>query len=347
MAPWLGIMLISLLLATVIAGLRIYQQHYNPHPEWVRKILHILMGLVALSFPWIFSTTWPVWTLAAIATGGLLLLKLQSLPGADWGGVVHGVKRLSLGEFYFPIAIAGIFQLAQGNIILYSIPILVLTLADATAALIGVYYGKSKYHATDGDKSVEGSAAFFTIAFLSVHIPLLLFTDIGRADCLLIGFIMGVLVMLFEALAWRGLDNLFIPFGSFFLLDIYWDMPTADLLRRFGIVVAILLSLPLFRRLTTFNDSAAIGVALVGYVSWALGGLSWLLPPSIVFVAYTVLNPSAGQEKRDSHDLRAVFTVSSAGLFWLFIHRIWHQELFLFFFTLAFAANLAMLGIVR
>lgn len=347
MLPWLGILLVCVSLSAVIVGLRVYQSRFNPHPEFVRKLLHIMMGLVALTFPWLFTTVWPVWVLAGLAAGGLLLLRFQKALSSDFGEVVHGVDRHSLGEFYFPFSIALVFHLAQGDSILFLIPVSILTLADATAALIGVRYGRAIYHTTNGVKSVEGSIVFFVVTFLCVHIPLLLLTDVDRANCLLIGLIMGVLVMLFEAIAWRGLDNLFVPIGSFFLLEIYWTMATNSLLWRFIVILILLLLLISFRRLSTLNDSATIGAVLVGYVSWALCGMNWLLPPLIVFVTYAILAAGTEQSGTSVHSLKTVFGVSVTGLFWLFVNRIWQQELLLFPYTLAFAANLAMIGIAR
>ena len=53
-------------------------------------------------------------------------------------------------------------------------------LADAVAALIGIRYGTLQYQTTEGTKSVEGSVAFFFVAFLSVLVPLLVFTEVDR-----------------------------------------------------------------------------------------------------------------------------------------------------------------------
>ncbi|MCW8962574.1 MAG: hypothetical protein OQL16_02165 [Gammaproteobacteria bacterium] len=347
MGPWLGIVLVCVTLAALIAGLRLYQQNFNPHPEWVRKLLHILMGLMALTFPWIFEEPWPVWVLAVAAASGLFLLKFQKVLHAGFGTVVHGVERASLGEFYFPLSIAVVFDLANGNWLMYVIPILILTLADATAALIGVRYGKLNYRSTDSVKSVEGSVAFFLVTFFSVHVPLLLFSGIDPVNSLLVAMICGILVMLFEAVAWRGLDNLFIPLGGFFLLQVYWDMPSTDLLLRAAVVMVVLFLLITVRRLTTLNHSAAIGAALVGYVSWALGGLQWLLPPLLMLIVYAALAMLAGQRESSTHRLHTVVAVSSVGLIWLFINQVWPHSEYLFPYTLCYAAQLSMIGIVR
>src|SRR5262245_34698322 len=167
-----------------MAGLRLYQRFYSPHPELVRKLLHMGMGLATLSLPWLFDRAWPVLLLAGISIVALVSLRLVASLKSGLGNVVAGVARASLGEIYFPLAVTVLLLLYlyvdtanPARLILYCVPILLLTLADAAAALIGVAYGRLHYHTTDGQKSAEGSLAFFLCAFLVVHIPVLLFTS--------------------------------------------------------------------------------------------------------------------------------------------------------------------------
>uniref|UniRef100_A0ACD5GP51 Uncharacterized protein n=1 Tax=Desertifilum tharense IPPAS B-1220 TaxID=1781255 RepID=A0ACD5GP51_9CYAN len=144
----------------------------------------------------------------------LLSVKLIQPFNQQLGSVTHGVSRESLGEIYFPIAVALIFSLSQGNPILFGIPMLILTLADALYRFNwhSLWFA-SLYHLR-GEQKCGGFFCLFTLAFLSTHVPLLLFTPVGRIETLLISMTLGLLVMLLEAIAWRGLDNLFIPLGG-------------------------------------------------------------------------------------------------------------------------------------
>ncbi|KKL56057.1 hypothetical protein LCGC14_2249190 [marine sediment metagenome] len=76
---------------------------------------------------------------------------------------------------------------------------LILTFADASAALIGIFYGRFQYSTSEGAKTLEGSLVFFQTAFLSALIPILLFTTIGRAETLMIALLMALLAMLLDA----------------------------------------------------------------------------------------------------------------------------------------------------
>src|SRR5690606_12287860 len=109
---------------------------------------------------------------------------------ATLGRVTGSVLRSTLGEICFPLAAGILFVLARGDRLLYSIPLLILTFADASAALIGVFYGVRRYTTSEGSKTLEGSLAFFQAAFLSTLVPILLFTTLGRAETLLIALLM-------------------------------------------------------------------------------------------------------------------------------------------------------------
>ena len=95
------------------------------------------MGLVVLPLPWVFDRAWPVILLAVLACCTMVATRsIRSLRGGI-GTVLSGVGRDSLGEIYFPIAVTSLFILGRADWLLYVVPILMLTLADAVAALVG------------------------------------------------------------------------------------------------------------------------------------------------------------------------------------------------------------------
>jgi phytol kinase len=356
MNSWQGMVLVlPAALGGLLAGLHLYQRYGKPHPELVRKILHLGMGCVTLSFPWLFDAAWPVLVLAGLSILLLLALRFARFLKSNVGKVVSSVSRVSLGEVYFPVAVTVLFLLflredrsvPERRYVLYCIPTLLLTLADAAAALIGVSYGRLHYLTADGIKSLEGSLAFFTCAFFCVHVPLLLFTDTGRAETLLIALLLAWLATMFEAIAWRGLDNLVLPLVSFLLLKIYLTMPLAGLLERVWITAVLMVFLGIYYRRSTLVGSAVLGAFLVGYVSSALGGWQWLLPPLILFLTYTLLSPRTEENSKRIHNIHAVVSVTSGGLLWLFLAKIFDRPEFLFPYTLFFAANLAIIGVAR
>lgn len=325
MNPWLGIggVLAALLLMMVV--LRLAQGRLSA--ELSRKIVHLSMGTVCLSFPWIFQESWPVLVLAALAVTGLAAVRCVPLLQKEIGGVLGGVERRSLGEFYFPVAVAIVFVLAAGDRLLFVIPVLTLTVADSVGALVGRRYGSARYRTDEGLKSAEGSLAFFTAAFLTCHIPLLLFSTTGRAESLLIGLTAGFVVMVLEAISWRGQDNLIIPVGMFFLLRFYLPLGAADLLLRLLIVAGLVLLVFLFRKRTTLSDSAVLAGALAGYAVWAFGGRIWLLPPLLLFLVYVNL-PAFPKNGRPIQNLHAVTRVMAGGFLWILLDHALERDFF-------------------
>jgi len=349
----MGVGLVLGVLGALLALLRLFQVLAAPHPEVTRKLLHIGMGMVTLALPWLFDELWPVLVLAAVSVVLLLSLRLVKALKHGLGSVVVGVDRASLGEIYFPLAVAILFGLylqtdekdPATRVLLYCIPVLLLTLADAAAALVGIRYGQVQYATADGHKSAEGSVAFLACAFLLVHVPLLLFTQTGRAECLLIALLLALLAMAVEAIAWNGLDNLVLPLASFLLLKVYLTLDVDALLMRVVFTLALLAVVLAFRYFTTLQGSALLGAFLVGYVCWALGGWEWMPAPVILYFTYSYLAPKTPVSTRRHHTVHAVDCVASTGLLWLFLSTILGRKEFLYLFTLAFAAHLAMIGL--
>ena len=235
-------------------------------------------------------------------------------------------------------------------------PILILTIADATAALIGLRYGLSRYQAAEGQKSVEGSLAFFAVSFFSVLVSLIWFTQISRRECVLIAFLLGLLVMMLEAISWQGLDNIFIPLAGFLLLNSYLDMPMNQLLLNLVILFGLLLLVILGRKASGFDSTAVMASALVGYVIWASGGWLWMLAPLTLFVSYNLVLPkrfdemSVTQEPHpipSTYSVYAVLSATSSGLIWLFLAQTLEQPQLLFPYMLSFANYLCIIGLSR
>lgn len=344
---WAGILLVVVTLLGMLGILRWARARFGLHPEVSRKVAHVGLGFAALSYPWLFGELWPVLVLGALSLVTLVGLRTVPALRASMSGVVHGVERRTGGDIYFPLAATGVFLLAarEAEWTLYVIPILTLTLADAIAALIGVFYGQTRFTGADGVKSLEGSVAFLVVAFLAAHVPLLLLTNTGRAESLLIGLIFGVLTMLLEAVAWRGLDNLFLPFGGLFLLHDFLGRSATELLVRlagalllFGLVVGL-------RKRRTLDDAALLMAVLVAYTIWALAGWRWLVPPVALFVGYAVAWPRRAQQRERPHDVRVVLAVTLCGMAWLLLRPFEDEERLFTPYTITFAATLVFIGI--
>ena len=339
----LGIVIVLAAAVAMLSLLRIGNRLLAVTAEQLRKLAHIGTGALTMTFPWIFSSYVPVVVVCSLSLLLLLGIQYYGPLQARLSGVLHGVKRQSRGDLYFPVSVAILFTLTRGNKLFYVVPILVLTFADTVAALLGEQYGKHGYASIGGIKSMEGSIGFFTTAFFAVHIPLLLFTQLGRPETLLIAADIGLIVTLLEAIAWRGLDNIFIPLGVFGLLHIYSGMPLRYLIARLIVAIVLLIFVRLYRSRTTLETSALLASTLVLYASWGLGGWRWLIAPATLFVTYTLFCPDKQSREDRTHNVYSVISVSSAGLAWLFFAQIKDGFALFFPYTLSYAIHLSIL----
>jgi phytol kinase len=330
----------------LLGVLKLFQRRWAPHPELPRKLLHAGSGLLTLSFPFLFTEVWPVLLLAGGSAVTLAAIKFFRPLRRPFGQVVDGVSRTTLGEIYFPISVAIVFWLALGKSpLLFCIPILVLTLADATGALVGLRYGQTRF--TGANKSVEGSIAFLIVAFFCIHVPLLIWSATGRIETLLVAFTMALLVMLLEGSAWRGLDNLFIPIGGFFLLQAYLQLDLQALLTRFLVILGLVVAVLASRRSTTMLDDSLLAGAFLCYVTWALAGWRWMAPPAIAFVGFSVYSPQAADAGRRFHTITAMLSVWAAAIVWLALATTLGRPNFIYPFTLVFAGHIAIFVVSR
>lgn len=344
--PWLGLAILVVALLAMLVVVRSLRARYDLHPETSRKLAHVGLGLAMLSCPLLFDRVWPVALLALLTMLVLAAMRWLPIVITHFRGVVGGVARKSAGDFYFPVAAALLFVVARGDWILFGVPILALTFADAVAALIGVRYGTIRYRTLEGAKSLEGSVAFFTVAFLATHVPLLLSGITGRAESLLIGLILGLIVMLLEAVSLGGTDNLLIPVGGYLLLSAFLRMGAFELAAVLAVAVLLLVLALVLRRRRTLSDTAMLAGVLVGFVVWSVAGWRWLLPPIALFTSYTALWPRRRLVRERPHQLDAVGATSAAGFAWLGLTYVVREPALLYYlYTLSFAAHLAFFGL--
>src|SRR6266542_4058748 len=139
--PWLGIVGVLVVMLALQGGLHFWRAAHPTHAELARKLIHISLGLITLSFPWLFDSVWPVVVVCLAIIAWLVGLRSSTMLRSHLGGAIHSVARRSLGEIYFPLSVVLLFVLSQGDPLLYCVPILILTLADTAAALVGAQYG--------------------------------------------------------------------------------------------------------------------------------------------------------------------------------------------------------------
>jgi phytol kinase len=239
---WAGVLGVAVFLLGTLGLTYAAKRWCALSPELSRKVMHLALGASALAFPWLFHSSWPPIAIAVMTIGVLALLRSDVL-GTDASTVVHGVVRRSEGDLYFPLAAAVAFILARGDTLVYSIPLLTLTLADTVAAVVGRRFGHTRFPTLDprARKSAEGSLAFLVVAFLATYASLSVFASVAPIKVLLIAAVFGIHVTLIEAASWRGLDNLFVPVIGLMLLHRLLSMDARSLTTLLIVTIALLM----------------------------------------------------------------------------------------------------------
>ena len=342
MPSGMAIAAVMAILAVLIFTVRSAGRKFGWDAEFSRKSVHVSMGLACLSFPWLFHEPWAVLLLAGVAVCALAAIRRLPLFQKQFGQVLGGVARESWGELVFPPAVAFVFWLSGGDPLRFCVPVLILAFADAVAALIGRRYGLARYETDDGWKSLEGSTAFFIVAFFSTSVPLWFFSPLGKVQCVIIACVIGFILVLIEAIAWRGLDNLFIPVVAYVCLVRMLPLTPVELGIRLALLLVIIFGLSWWRKSTRLTQSAIIGVALIFYVSWFVGDWHWLIAPVVTVAAYTYLCRQPAVLPHP-HTVHAIACIGGVGLCWLSVWQVLGNVHSVYAYGIAYSANLGMI----
>lgn len=346
-SPWLGIVAVVALAFFLSGVVRFLQRKTDAPAETIRKLFHLGGGGVALALPWLFDALWPV--LMLFVASMLIFIMLRVVPALREGPgqILHAVPRESIGEFWFMLGVVTIYVIAGDDVAVYSIGILILAVADMAAALIGLFYGQHSFAVSGGTKSAEGSSAFLLTAFLCVHVPILLFTEVGRLESLLIAINVGLLLMFAEAGAARGSDNFMLPVLVVVLLDAFLEMRATEIAMHFGVIVALGLLAFFYRSRTTLSADALISATLVAYIFWLFGGWRWLVAPLILFATYTWLlgRPRLTGSREFHADI--LLAIAAPGLTLVTAYEVLELDGLYLPYVAVWSANLAIIGILH
>lgn len=337
------------LLAAVLFAVTHLGRRASLPAELSRKLIHVSLGLYSLTFPWVFERPWEVWATCGLAVLVFAAARRGRLRG-QLGEGLHGVDRTSFGEILFAFSVALLFQLREGHFVLetegrapgfplmlYILPLLILTLCDAACALVGRSYGRANFRVESGMKTWEGVAVFLVTAWLLSLIALLLLSDIDRGQAVLIALVAALFGAVLEASSWRGLDNLFIPLGLYFILANLLPRGTAELAVIFAAYLAItslLLAVARWRR----ADYHVVNSASVLFFCIAIfSGLPSLITPLLAVAAYALAAGRRAQGGAEHDALNLILVIFALALAYFVLSDLLARDT-IFAFNVTFAA---------
>ncbi len=188
---------------------------FNVKAETTRKLVHFGSGLLALSFPVLVDDIFLVLALCSSFIGILLLsFKFKFLKS------INNVDRKTHGSVLFPIIVFICYLAFVGSesLLFYYLPLLILSISDPLAALIGKRFPIGKYNVFGSTKTLMGSGAFFASAFACSSFSMILVGNFTFSQAIAPSAILAFGTCLVEALLVKGYDNFFIPISSMAIL---------------------------------------------------------------------------------------------------------------------------------
>ena len=345
---WGSIAFIASIMIIALIVIKVIETKVNLDGELKRKIFHIAMGIMVLSFPYIFKNRNSVVIIGLLSILMFMVIKYTNLKKSI-GTILYSVDRESFGEIFFALSVVLIFYWSRGDKITYSIPILILTFADSAAALVGKRYGKKNLAQLNEDsKSIEGSFMFFIVAFVITLVPLLLYTEVGREETLIISAIVGFNVSLIEMIAHSGNDNLLIPLTTYSFLTTYMGESTIVLKKHLIILGVMFLLVTIANRIKTWSTLALVEALIVGYLTIILYGTYALIAPLILFLTCMRFPKMKESEKGNLYDARIIETNVLIGVSICVMAMILNlkKELFMIY-SLCYSMHLSVNSFVR
>lgn len=194
-------------------------RYLKVNPAWTRNFSHLTAGLVSLPYPWVFTSHW--WVLLIAVQSSFILF------GTRRYGFIpshHRIAGNGVGSFLFFASIYLCFLVSfyTGQKFLFIVPILVLSISDVTASIVGRKLGKKPLNIMKrfviANKTYAGSIAFFLSAMVVVFLLLYIYLDDDLFHASMMALVVSLAASITEAISPRGYDNFSVPLTTLIIM---------------------------------------------------------------------------------------------------------------------------------
>jgi len=175
-------------------------------------------------------------------------------------------------------------------------------------------------------------------------VPLQLMTEVGRAEVLVISFLIGLLAAMIETVSTNGNDNLLLPLLTYSFLRYNSEQPLDLLFANFGIMLFFLVAIFVVYKITNISKLSIVYSLLVAYIIMIQGGMIWIVPPLMLFLTFGILPMMKGDEKLLEQTYKVVEANSIIGVIclWVAVFYPQYRDILYIAFSLSFACLLAV-----
>jgi len=126
---------------------------------------------------------------------------------------INAINRPSYGSITYPVAIYLCFIVfkSSGQVLYYYVPLIIFIISDPLAALVGIQTKWRPYTIYNERKTVGGSLAFLTSAFLLTYGIVYYNIEAEWYEVVFYSLTIACVSTVAEAISYKGLDNLLVP----------------------------------------------------------------------------------------------------------------------------------------
>ncbi len=312
------------------------------HSHNTRRLVHILVGCLVCTAPFIFESRAPVLVIAGIfIVLNILALKFNLISS------IHETDRISYGTVYFPVSFfILVFWFWDKDPAILLTSMLIMAFADPVASWVGESRKKPIiFRILSEKKSLQGSTAMFLVAFIAAIFSMKIFRgvfiqpDISWQTAVVFGFFTAIYSAGAETISHRGTDNLMVPIGTAVILDAFYNgTPELQFQLMLWMGITVLIAYLAYKT-GTLTLSGAMGAWLLGTVVFGLGGPEWMIPIAVFFIFSSALTKLGRKhkiklenifEKTGRRDIYQVFANGGiamvATMAWHFFEPVWPQS---------------------
>jgi phytol kinase len=186
----------------LLVGSELWWRRRGLRGEFSRKFIHITVGSFVAFWPYLMTVN-EIRLLSAAFVVVVGISRYLNIFSA-----IHSVQRPTWGEVWFAIVV-GVLTFTASDAHIYTAALLIMSLADGLAAIVGTSLGKrSRYQVFGAVKSVAGTLTFFVVTCIILVLYAVL-TPGQTFSGWLIVVALGATVL--ENIGIKGIDNLLVP----------------------------------------------------------------------------------------------------------------------------------------
>ena len=301
-----------------------------------RKLIHFFTGIVLFLLTYLVCKSTLLWI---IVSGSIFAF--ATFPFKKFH-ILHQTTFKSFGTLFYPLGILLAYLILYNlHFNFFRIALLLLTVSDTAANLIGSIINQNTYfRVTNEKKSLYGLLAFALTAWIIFYLflPDSLFSNKSYL------FFLILAAVNFEIISFRGSDNLSIPLGTALIFSSGNTFTSNNFTYLTGVIVVVAIGSYLFYKWRFLTRSGSLNAYLIGVYLLGILGVEWAVPVIFFFISsvlFTKINTRANKKPSViSHPRNSwqVIANSLPAIIFSALFLFTQNSLFLFLFIASVAA---------